>query len=147
MRSLLLFLHILGAAGWLGGGLYGFQTYTQIARIGPPVGGEALKELEKRGRMYFGITSGLVLLSGVGLVLTSDAFGWTDGFVLIGLGAFLLSGVIQGLVGKKANEGLTEAASTGKGIEPAVRSWQFGSVWDLVILVVVVWAMVTKLGA
>jgi hypothetical protein len=51
------------------------------------------------------------------------------------------------LVGKKANQGLNEAATTGNGIEPAVRSWQFGSVWDLVILLVVVWAMVTKLGA
>ena len=106
-----------------------------------------MKGLEKRSGMYFGVTSGLVFLSGVGLVLTSDAFGWVDGFVLIGLGAFILSGIIQSLVGKKANERLTEAASTGSGIEPAIRSWQFGSVWDLVILVVVVWAMVTKLGA
>jgi putative copper export protein len=147
MRSFLLFLHIVGAAGWLGGGLFAFQTYTQVARMGPPAAGDALKELDKRGTMYFGITSGLVLLSGIALVLTSDAFGWTDGFVLIGLGAFILSGVIQSLVGKKANQGLNEAATTGNGIEPAVRSWQFGSVWDLVILLVVVWAMVTKLGA
>jgi uncharacterized membrane protein len=147
MRNFLLFLHILGAAGWLGGGLYGFQAYTQIARIGPPAGGDALKELEKRGRMYFGVTSGLVLVTGVALVLTSDAFGWTDGFVLVGLGAFILSGVVQSLVGKKANERLTEAATTGSGIEPAVRSWQFASVWDLAILFVVVWAMVTKIGA
>jgi len=147
MRNFLLFLHIVGAAGWLGGGLYVFQTYSQIARIGPPAGGDTLKGLEKSGGIYFGVTSGLVLLSGVGLVLTTDAFGWTDGFVLIGLGAFILSGVTQALVGKKANERLTEAASTGSGIEPAIRSWQFGSVWDLVILVIVVWAMVTKLGA
>ena len=147
MRNFLLFLHILGAAGWLGGGLYGFQTFTQVARIGPPAGGDSLKELEKRGRVYFGVTSGLVFLSGVALVLTSDAFGWTDGFVLIGLGAFILSGVVQSLVGKKANERLTEAATTGSGIEPAVRSWQFASAWDLAILFVVVWAMVTKIGA
>ena len=147
MRNFLLFLHILGAAGWLGGGLYGFQTYTQVARIGPPTGGDALKELEKRGRMYFGVTSGLVFLSGIALVLTSDAFGWTDGFVLIGLGAFILSGVVQSLAGKKANERLTEAATSGSGIEPAVRSWQFTSAWDLGILLFVVWAMVTKIGA
>jgi uncharacterized membrane protein len=147
MRNFLLFLHILGAAGWLGGGLYGFQTYTQIARIGPPTAGDALKELEKRGKMYFGVTSGLVLVSGVALVLTSDAFGWTDGFVLIGLGAFILSGVVQSLVGKKANERLNEAATTGSGIEPAVRFWQIAAGWDLVILVVVVWAMVTRIGA
>jgi len=147
MRNFLLFLHILGAAGWLGGGLYGLQAYAQVARVGPPAGGDALKGLEKRGRMYFGVTSGLVFLSGVALVLTSDAFGWSDGFVLIGLGAFILSGVVQSLVGKKANERLTEAATTGAGIEPAVRSWQFASAWDLAILFIVVWAMVTKIGA
>ena len=89
----------------------------------------------------------MVLVSGVALVLTSDAFGWGDGFVLIGLGAFIASGVVQSLVGKKANTGLTEAATSGSGIEPAVRSWQFASVWDLAILFVVVWAMVTKIGA
>jgi hypothetical protein len=148
MRNFLLFLHILGAAGWLGGGLLALQTFPQIARIGqPPTGGHALKGLEKGSGVYFGVTSGLVILSGVGLVLTSDAFGWTDGFVLIGLGAFILSGVTQSLFGKKANERLTEAATTGSGIEPAVRSWQLASVLDLTILFVVVWAMITKLGA
>lgn len=148
MRDFLLFVHILGAAGWLGGGLFAFQTFPQIARIGrPPTGGDALKGLEKRSGVYFGVTSGLVFLSGVALVLTSDAFGWTDGFVLIGLGAFVLSGVVQSTFGKKANERLSEAGTTGNDIEPAVRSWQFGLVWDLVILSVVVWAMVTKIGA
>jgi hypothetical protein len=63
------------------------------------------------------------------------------------LGAFILSGVVQSLAGKKANERLTEAATTGSGIEPAVRSWQFTSAWDLAILLFVVWAMVTKIGA
>jgi hypothetical protein len=147
MHDSLLFLHIVGVAGWLGGGLHAFYTYSQIARMGAPAGGEALRGLEKKSGVYFGVTSGLVLLSGVGLVLTSDAFGWTDGFVLIGLGAFILSGVLQSALGRKANQRLTEAATTGSGIDTAVKSWQFGSAWDLVILLVVIWAMVTKLGA
>lgn len=147
MHDFLLFLHIVGVAGWLGGGLHAFYAYSQIARMGAPAGGETLKGLEKKSGMYFGVTSGLVILSGVGLVLTSDEFGWTDGFVLIGLGAFILSGVLQSAFGKKANQRLTEAATTGSGIDVAVRSWQFGSAWDLVILSIVVWAMVTKLGA
>ena len=147
MHDFLLFLHIVGVAGWLGGGLHAFYAYSQIARMGAPAGGETLKGLEKKSEMYFGVTSGLVILSGVVLVLTSDEFGWTDGFVLIGLGAFTLSGVLQSAFGKKANQRLTEAATTGSGIDVAVRSWQFGSAWDLVILFIVVWAMVTKLGA
>lgn len=147
MRDFLLFLHIVGAAGWLGGGLYAVSTYPRIARMGSPTGGETLRGLEKMSGVYFGVSSGLVLLSGVALVLTSDAFGWTDGFVLIGIAAFLLSGLLQGLVGRKTNERLTEAATTGENVETAVRSWRLGSVWDFVILFVVIWAMVSKIGS
>jgi hypothetical protein len=147
MRDFLLFLHIIGAAGWIGGGLYGYFTYPAVARTGPPTAAPILRGFEKWGGAYFGVTSGLVLLSGIALVLTSDAFGWGDAFVLIGLGAFLISGIVQGAIGRKANERLTAAAESGSDIPQAVSSWRQTSVIDLVVLFVVVWAMVTKLGA
>lgn len=147
MRDGLLFIHIVGAAGWLGGGLYGWFSTASIARIGAPTAGETMKLMEKWAGVYFGVTSGLVLLSGIGLVLTSDAYRWGDTFVLIGLGAFLLSGVMQSTVGRKANTRLIEAGSSGTDVDSALKSWRQTSVWDLLILFVVVWAMVTELGA
>jgi uncharacterized membrane protein len=147
MRDGLLFLHIVGAAGWIGGGLFATYAYSTVARTGPPSASPILSAFDKRAGMYFGITSGLVLLSGVGLVLTSDAFGWEDAFVLIGLGAFLLSGIVQSTVGRKANERLLAAAETGSDLPQAISSWRRLSLLDAAVLFVVVWAMITKLGA
>jgi putative copper export protein len=147
VRDLLLFLHIVGAAGWIGGGLFGLLAYPTVAKSEPPTGARMLAAFEKWGSAYFGVTSGLVLLSGVGLVLTSDAFGWSDTFVLIGLGAFLASGIVQSTVGKRANERLAEGAESGADLPAAVSSWRQISIIDIVVLFVVVWAMVTKLGA
>jgi hypothetical protein len=147
MRNALLFLHIVGVAGWLGGGAYGFMTYSTAARLQPPVGGQVLTTFEKKAAVYFGVAAGLVILSGIGLVLTSEAFGWGSTFVLIGFGAFIVSGVIQSTVGRKNNERLVNAATTGTDVEPAVKAWQRGSMWDFLILSITIWAMITKLGA
>ena len=40
MRDGLLFLHIVGVAGWLGGGVYAFYTYSALATM-EPAGGSA----------------------------------------------------------------------------------------------------------
>ncbi len=146
MRDGLLFLHIVGAAGWIGGGLFATYAYATVARTGPPAAAGILAAFEKWASLYFGVTSGLVLLSGIGLVLTSDAFGWGDAFVLIGLGAFLISGVVQSTVGRKANERLLQAAETGTDLPQAISSWQRLSILDAAVLFVVVWAMIAKLG-
>ena len=147
MRDGLLFLHIVGVAGWLGGGVYALYTYSALATMESAAAGPALQRLKKVEDRFFGPASGLVLLSGVGLVLTSDAFGWGDAFVIIGLVAFVLSAILGATVGKRNSETLAEAASTGADVPKALRSWRLGTVWDFVILFVVIWAMITKLGA
>jgi hypothetical protein len=147
MRDGLLFLHIVGVAGWLGGAVYDFYTYSALAPMEPAAAGPALQRLKKVEDRFFGPASGLVLLSGVGLVLTSEAFGWGDAFVLIGLGAFVISAIIGATVGKRNSERLVEATSTGSEVGEALKSWRRGRVWDFVVLAVVVWAMITKLGA
>jgi Predicted integral membrane protein (DUF2269) len=147
MRNALLFIHIVGVAAWLGGGAFSLISDSTAARLQPPAAAEALKTLEKRAGVYFGVAAGLVILSGIGLVLTSEAYGWSSTFVLIGLGAFVVSGIIQSTVGKKNNSRLIEAATSGVDVEPAVKAWQRGSLWDFAILFVAIWAMITKIGA
>lgn len=147
MRDFLLFLHIFGVATWLGGGLYAVYSRSALTRLEPAAVGPAMEGLKKVEDRFFGPASGLVLLSGVGLVLTSEAFGWADGFVLIGLGAFILLGVLNSTVGKKSMDRLLAASASGSGLDQARRSWLRSSVWDYVVLAVVLWAMITKLGA
>ncbi|HEU4917952.1 MAG TPA: DUF2269 family protein [Acidimicrobiia bacterium] len=147
MRDFLLYLHIVGAAGWIGGGLFAIFAFPAVASSGPPAAASILESFEKRSGPYFGITSGLVLLSGIALVLTSDVFGWGDAFVLIGLGAFLITAIVESTLGRRANERLTSAAESGADLPRAVSSWRRISIIDLVVLFVVVWAMITKIGA
>lgn len=147
MRDGLLWLHIVGVAGWLGGGVYAFITYSALTRMEPEAAGPTVQRLHKVEDRFFGPVSGLVLLSGIGLVLTSDAFGWGDAFVLIGLGAFVISAIIGSTVGKRSGERLAEATGTGSGVGAALKSWQRVTLVDFLILAVVIWAMIVKLGA
>lgn len=146
MRDGLLFLHILGVAGWIGGGIYGTLASSTVARSGPPAAA-ILTAIEKRASAYFGITSALVLLSGIGLVLTSDVYGWGDTFVLIGLGAFVISGIVQSTIGKTANTRLLAAAEENSDLPGALGAWRRVSMFDALVLFVVVWAMIAKLGS
>ncbi len=150
MRDGLLFLHILGASAWIGGGLFGMYAYSSAARIGPPARRERSSQPSRSGEaLYFGLSSpGGLACPASGLVLTSDAYGWGDTFVLIGLGAFLLSGIVQSTVGRKANERLVEAGNTGSNLPRRYLGLAAGSrCGTLVVLFVVVWVMITKLGA
>ena len=148
MRDSLLYFHILGAAGWIGGGLFGFYVATRLAKSGVPGAGESMATIFKKADWFFGPVAVLLLLSGIGLVLTSDAYGWTDTFVLIGIGAFVLSGLWQPLVASKAEERLLDSmTSDGTNTVGVLRSWQRASGVDLVFILVALWAMIVKLGA
>lgn len=75
MRDILLIIHIVGVAGWLGGGLHGVVTYSAVASTAPPVAAPALRALAKLDQRFYAPATLLVLLSGIGLVLTSEAYG------------------------------------------------------------------------
>ncbi|HKX75127.1 MAG TPA: hypothetical protein VJR05_07040 [Acidimicrobiia bacterium] len=146
MRNLLLLLHIVGAAGWIGAGIFAQYVYTRITRGAPASAADSLAAIGQKASFYFGSVSGLVLLSGIALVLTSDAYGWTDTFVLIGIAAFVLSGIWQSLIGNRTDQRFL-AAVKGDGTDPviALKSWRRVSSVDLGILLVTVYAMIAKL--
>jgi uncharacterized membrane protein len=146
MRNILLFLHIVGAAGWIGAGLFAQFVYTRLTRGAPWSASESLEAIGQKASWYFGSVSGLVLLSGISLVLTSDGYGWTDTFVIIGIAAFVLSGIWQSLVGNRTDQRFL-ASLKGEGSDPitALRSWRRVSAVDLGILLITVYAMVAKL--
>jgi hypothetical protein len=145
MRDGLLFLHILGAAGWIGGGLHGWYTHTKIARNGSTTG-RALEILTAAAGRYFGPVAALTLLSGIALVWTEDAWTWTDTFVLIGLGVFVFSGIFQPLA-SKTEKRLLAAVEDGSDVGPALRASHRVYAIDLAVVLVALWAMVAKLGA
>lgn len=148
LREVLVFLHVLGAAGWIGGGLFGIFATGRLAQSGGAGVGAALEDLGKRASLYFGTMFLLVVGAGVALVLTEDQWSWTDAFVLFGIGGVVLSGVFQGLVASKKDAAVVEAVKSDSPDRMVViKAWRKTSWIDAAILIVVLWAMVVKLGA
>lgn len=146
MRDWLLFFHILGAAGWIGGGLYGWFSYTQIAR-NASTSGMALATLTRAADRYFGPVAGLTLLTGIALVWTQDPWQWDDTFVLMGIAVFVFSAAFQPLVSSKTEKRLLDAVDSGEDASVALRSTHRVFAIDLAVVLVTMWAMVVKLGA
>jgi uncharacterized membrane protein len=145
MRDGLLVLHILSAAAWIGGGLYSWYAFTHLVRAGSEVG-DSVPMLARTADRYFGPAAGLTLLTGIVLVLTVDPWGWTDTFVLVGLGVFLFSAIWQPLVSNKVQARLLASVAGDGATDQALKGFHRSSAVDLAILVFAVWAMVTKLG-
>ena len=142
MRDGLLTIHILAAAAWIGGGLFATVSFTRLAES---IGLKRLAALDNAiGTKFFGTSVVLVLLSGVGLVLTEDSFGWTDAFVLIGIAVIVIDGILEGVIFGPALKRLSEADEE----DPAAFSRKLtqSGVIHLVLLAFAVWAMVSKIG-
>ena len=138
MRDWLLILHILGAAAWIGGGLYAWFAYTQIAKDWTRSGG-ALQTLAKGADRYFGPTAVLTLLTGIALVWTQDPWTWNDTFVLVGIGVFIFSAVWQPLVASKTETRLLEAVETGADVPAAMRVASRSMAVDVAVVLVALW--------
>jgi hypothetical protein len=147
MGDFLLFLHILGAAGWIGGGLYSYFIVPRLARQGSDASG-ALQLISGSADKFFGPVAGLVLLSGIGLVLESDVYGWSEPFIWVGIGVFVASAVWQPLVASKVEDRLLGSVSGGgAGVSGAVAAWRRAGLFDIAIVLIALWAMIVRLGA
>jgi len=145
MRDGLLTLHILSAAAWIGGGLYSWYAFTHLVKAGGEAG-DSVPMLARTADRYFGPAAGLTLLTGIILVLTVDPWGWTDAFVLVGLGVFLFSAVWQPLVANKVQKRLMGAVAGEGNTGQALGVFHRSTALELATLVFAVWAMVSKLG-
>ncbi len=148
MRQTLLVLHIIGVAAWLGGNLV-------LAFVGPRIGSaEATTRVwwaETQGamaRVLYNIAGILVLVTGVGLVLDSDFFEFSNMFVSIGFLAVIIGAVLGMAVFGPGSRALAAAIRDGDAeAERAVsaRLTAFG-VLDTIVVVVTIVAMVAKWG-
>ena len=141
MQEILLTIHILAAAIWIGGGIYATLSYRRHAEAGSL---RKVVEVDQKIGALFGISIGLLLLSGIAMVLNSDRFSFTHAFVIIGIGAIVLSGAVEGAVFGRATK---QALAEGRDPMPLPPQTRWALPFYAVIFVVVVWSMVVKLGA
>ena len=149
MTDFLLIIHILSAAAWIGGGFLSAFVGPRMGRN--PAPGVALgwaRVAAEAGASYFNGAGILTGLSGIGLVITSEVYDWSDTFVSIGLGVVIAAGLIGGFVHRPGGGRLVAALENGDQAGAAAEAKR-GAIWSAitaVLLIVAVIVMVLKTG-
>lgn len=94
INQVLLTLHILASAVWIGAAL---AVQVIGARVRPSTPDAVVKEFavtaEVIGKTLFGPAAAVLLLTGVSLV-EREHLGWTEPWILLGIGALVVAGSI-----------------------------------------------------
>lgn len=141
------FLHVTSAIVWVGANvLVVFLSFRFAALPDNPIAGPATGLIAKTAVPLFMVASLTTLLTG--LIM---AFGWT-GFeplwIKIGLGGIIVS-LVMGFGyhkphGAKLEAAMRERGPGDPGVRALVRQANTVSVIEVLILVIVIWAMVVK---
>lgn len=103
---------------------------------------QALAIADRLDRVYFPVAIGMILLSGAALVINSSAFGWSSGFVIVGIAVLVLSSVVAGVMTSRA-----KSLAEQDGDVPTVsRPIYFNLGIQFVLIGFAVWAMFSKMG-
>ena len=149
MTETLLILHILSAATWIGAGFYNAFLGPRFAAEGGPAAVAWIKAVGDASLKFFMPAAIFTLLTGIGLVLSDDAFGWSDLFVNIGLAVVIVGALIASLALAPATKQALAAVESGD-FPAAGAAGKRAAVWGRVISILLVGAvivMVLKTGA
>jgi len=145
----LLFLHVLAAMVWVGGGVMLAAVAARVLRDPDPAAvGRFTASLRSLGPLVLAPARVAVLGLGIGLVVDSDA--WDSGQLWLQLGlalfaaAFLIGAVWQSRTALAA----TRAAERDNNAEARrqLRRWSWGYRLIVLLLVAAAWDMTTKPG-
>jgi uncharacterized membrane protein len=148
LYEVLLFLHIVGVAVWLGAEAATLGLRVLTLRSGDLARAVALvADTEKLNRLVIGPATVLVLGSGLWLVEEGD-WGFGRFFVIFGLAGWVASSAFVGLFTMPAGKRLDQAAESDGPDSPTVRSLfrrvQLGVALDAALIVSIAFVMVTK---
>ena len=148
MNETLLILHVLSAASWIGAGFYNAFLGPRIAGAGGDASLAWARAFGDATVKYFMPVGILTLLTGAGLVLVNDAYGWGDLFVNIGLAVVIAGSLIGAFVlGPSAKASVT-AIEAGD-FAAAGAAGKKAAIWGRILaglLVVALVVMVLKTG-
>jgi hypothetical protein len=146
LRNAALWLHIIGAGMWLGGNVAQIMIGPKLVNGG--AGLQWLKAVDKASGPIYGSASVLILLTGIYLVLSNDAFSFGSAFVGIGIAVVIIGGALAGLVfNRKTRQaiGLFESGETAKAL-PVYKSIGTWGMLDTALVAFAILAMVSKWG-
>lgn len=151
INEVLLTLHILASAIWIGAAL-ALQVIAARVRPSTPdaVVTEFAVDAEAIGKTLFGPAAVVLLLTGVALV-EREHLGWTDAWVLLGIGALAVAGAIGGALfipeGRRIAELAREPGHDPAELRDRTRRRFLVARADLLILVLAMADMVFRPGS
>jgi uncharacterized membrane protein len=146
----LLVIHIVSVIAWFGGGLAAVFLQSRMVGAGGSSAVAFLQANEAMGKAYFPVAAILTLLSGIGLVLTSDeAYSFGSGFVMLGILIFLISAIGNSTYAGRRDAVAMAAFESGDdaGGKAAVASKSWFITAELILLALTVIAMIYRWGA
>ena len=140
-------LHVLAAIVWVGGTVLALIfTWRALGATREHRLGLAADTLFLANRV-FAPAAVIAALFGILMVLEVDAFSFSDIWIILGIGGLLLSMVLgMAFFGPQTTRLIAELTSNDPRAEGRLAIIAKVSTFDAAILVVVVWAMVTKPG-
>jgi uncharacterized membrane protein len=150
LYEILLFVHILAAAAWVGGGFMLHLIAERAVKSDDPVRiNHLLQDAEIIGKRYFGPATGVTFLAGLWLVFEGD-WGFDQVFVLGGIAGVVLSSVLGfGMIqptAVKVGQALSASPTMTDEIRAGLNRIQTVSRIDSLLLIVVVFLMTNKPG-
>lgn len=145
----LLFLHVLAAMVWVGGGVVlAVSSMRALGDPDPAAIGRFTSSLRTLGPLVLAPATIAVLGLGVWMVLDSPAWGFDQLWLQLALGLFVAAFVIGAGWQSRSAIAATRAASAGDHGEARrqLRRWILGYALIIALLVVAVWDMTTKPG-
>lgn len=148
LYRILLFIHVLAAAAWAGGGLYNYLHGLSVRAAKDPARMASFAyESQEFASKYFAPAALISALSGIWLVIEGD-WGWGHFWILFGLAVWIYSLVSNVTWLKQLGDRLaTLGAERGPG-DPEVRAaaqqmFQWRTI-EVVLLVLVIFTMTYK---
>jgi uncharacterized membrane protein len=145
----LLFLHVLAAMVWLGGGVMLAVLAARVLRDPDPGAvGRFTGSLRVLGPLVLAPATVAVLGLGIGLVLETDAWDFGQLWVELGLGLFVAAFLIGAVWQSRSALAAARAAEGGDDGEARrqLRGWLAGYGLIVLLLIVAAWDMTTKPG-
>jgi putative copper export protein len=145
----LVFLHVLAAMVWLGGGVMLAVTATRVLRDPTPGGVARFSgNLRVVGPLVLAPATVAVLGLGVALVLDTEALDFGQLWVQLGLGLFVGAFLIGAGYQSRTALAASRAADRDDDTEARrqLRRWSWGYRLIVVLLIVATWDMTTKPG-
>ena len=147
MYNVLLIIHILAAMVWIGGGIYSMFEDRRIGGDRTRLA-DFLDHSDWTGTRLFGPAAFVTLLAGVGMVVSSDTWSFSQTWIWLAIGLFVVSLAIgAGYYGPTyARIRALMAAGDDAGVERVRRRLTLVTQIDAALLITIVVLMVTKPG-